>query len=73
MRPAEIALATILATSAIYGACLGQEPTKAGIYILHSAAQGSCPALDWRVVVKVDGAVAGMVSWDEMRSIAQVT
>ncbi len=72
MRPAAIALATILAISGTEGASLGEEATKAGLYVLHSAPQGNCPALDWHVVVKVDGTVAGMVSWDEMRSIAQV-
>ena len=72
MRPTAMILGTMLATIASCGACLGEEATKAGIYILHSAAQGNCPALDWHVVVKVDGTVAGMVSWDEMRSIAQV-
>jgi hypothetical protein len=72
MRPAAITLATILATSATDGVCLGEEAVKTGIYMLHSAAQGDCPALDWHVLVKVDGTVAGMVSWDEMRSFAQV-
>ncbi len=72
MRPAAITLATILATSVTYGASMGEEAVKAGIYMLHSAAQGNCPPLDWHVVVKVDGTVAGVVSWDEMRSIAHV-
>ena len=65
MRPTTMILGTMLATIASCGACSGEEATKAGIYILHSAAQGNCPALDWHVVVKVDGTVAGMVSWDE--------
>src|SRR5690349_14158581 len=72
MRAATITLAAILTTSATFGGCLGGEATKAGIYMLHSAAQGTCPALDWHVVLKVDGTVAGMISWDEMRSMAQV-
>lgn len=72
MRPTAIIVATILTTSIMYCACLAEEASKAGLYVLHSAAQGNCPALDWHVVVKVDGTIAGMVSWDEMRSMAQV-
>jgi hypothetical protein len=67
-----IAAAT-LAVTAVLGVTSAQEMPNGGTYILHSAAQGDCPALDWHVVVDVDGSVAGMISWNEMRSMAQVT
>ena len=40
------------------------------LYAFHSTAQGSCPALDWHVVVGPQNTLSGMLSWDNMKSVA---
>jgi hypothetical protein len=42
-------------------------------YSFHSRAQGSCPALDWHVAVGQNGALSGMIAWDDMKAMAQAT
>jgi hypothetical protein len=45
----------------------------AGIaYIFHSAPTGSCPALDWHVVMSDDHTLLGMIAWDNMKAMARV-
>jgi hypothetical protein len=43
------------------------------IYVLHSGPEGGCPHMDWHVVVEPDGDVAGMISWNDMKTIARLT
>jgi hypothetical protein len=43
------------------------------LYAFHSTAQGSCPALDWHVVVGPQNTLSGMLSWDNMKSVAHAT
>jgi hypothetical protein len=43
------------------------------IYVLHSGTEGGCPHLDWLIIVEPDGDVAGMISWNDMKTIAQLT
>ena len=43
------------------------------IYVLHSSATGSCPSLDWHIVVERNDVLAGMVAWDNMRTMARAT
>src|SRR5579871_3983449 len=43
------------------------------IYVLHSAATGACPSLDWHIVVERNDVLAGMVAWDNMRTMARAT
>jgi hypothetical protein len=43
------------------------------IYVLHSSATGSCPSLDWHIVVERNDVLAGMVAWDNMRSMGRAT
>ena len=42
------------------------------VYIFHSAPTGSCPVLDWHVVVSNDHTLSGMIAWDNMKSMARV-
>jgi hypothetical protein len=43
------------------------------IYVLHSSAIGACPSLDWHIVVERNDVLAGMVAWDNMRTMARAT
>jgi len=51
-----------------------QSPPPPGrIYTFHSTAQGGCPALDWHIVTGVNGALSGMIAWDDMKAVAKAT
>jgi hypothetical protein len=43
------------------------------IYALHSRAVGACPSLDWHIVLEPNGILAGMISWNGMKTMAGVT
>jgi hypothetical protein len=43
------------------------------VYAFHSSPQGGCPALDWHVVVEQGGVLAGMISWNNMQSMARTS
>src|SRR5438309_2241879 len=43
------------------------------IYTLHSKAEGACPSLDWHIVVEPNGVLAGMIAWDDMKTLARAT
>jgi hypothetical protein len=50
-----------------------QELPPGRVYILHSAAQAGCPALDWHIVLQAGGILDGMVSWNNMQSFARAS
>jgi len=50
-----------------------QPPPPGRVYVFHSSAQGGCPALDWHIVVGVNGALSGMIAWDDMKAMAHAT
>ena len=52
------------------GAGLSQVP-EGRIYVLHSPAVGACPSLDWHIVVEPNDVLAGVIAWDDMRTIAR--
>ena len=68
---ATAALLAIGGTSAAY-AQAGQAIAPGTVYSLHTAATGSCPALDWHLVVGEGGALSGMIAWNNMKSMAHV-
>jgi hypothetical protein len=75
---ARILLATMTVGALSAGAMLttahAQLPPAPGtLFVLHSTAQGACPALDWHVVVGEGGTLSGMISWNGMKSVANVT
>jgi hypothetical protein len=43
------------------------------VWAVHSPATASCPALEWHLVAAEGGVINGMVSWNGMKSMAQVT
>ena len=61
-----------LAISAISGVVFAQLP-PGRIYAFDSSANGSCPPIDWHIVVGPNNTFTGMISWDGMKSLAHIT
>ena len=66
-------IAAGLAIAATCGVASAQALPPGRVYSFHSSAQGSCPALDWHLVVQSNGNLAGMISWNNMESMAHAT
>ena len=65
-------VAATLALSAV--AAWAQEAVPDDrVYVLHSAAQGTCPALDWHIVASPDGVLSGMFALPDRKMIAAVS
>jgi hypothetical protein len=63
-----------VALAAASGSAWAQTtPPPGRIYVFHSTAQGGCPALDWHIVTGVNGALSGMIAWDDMKAMAKAT
>jgi hypothetical protein len=76
MLSAKLIGATALAIVAACGVASAQG-TPAGtdlpdgrIYAFHSNAKNGCRALDWHIVVGANNTLSGMISWDDMKSVA---
>lgn len=72
-RIAKATSAAVCVFTAWTGATLAQGVTAVpagSYYSFHSTAQGGCPALDWHVVVGLNGALSGMIAWNNMQSMA---
>jgi hypothetical protein len=48
-------------------------PPEGRIYALHSQAIGGCPSLDWYMLVETNDIVAGMIAWDDMKTMFRAT
>jgi hypothetical protein len=77
MRTRILVIATMAAAAFNAGAMLNtahaQVPAPGTLFVYHSTAQGACPALDWHVVVGENGALSGMVAWNDMKTVARVS
>ena len=62
-----------LAVTLVCGAALAQTVPEGRVYTFHSAPRGTCPSLDWHVVVGTGGTLNGMISWNDMQSMAHAT
>lgn len=58
---------------AMSGAASAQALPQGRLYAFHSRAQAGCPALDWHVVAAAGNALVGMISWNNMQSVARAT
>jgi hypothetical protein len=66
----------IAATSAAFGLWLGAavaQVPQGRVYVLHSPAAGACPSLDWHIVVEPNDILAGLIAWDDMKTMARAT
>jgi hypothetical protein len=68
-----IIVAGALASTMLCGSVSAQQAPAGRVYVFHSTAQASCPALDWHVVVAGDDSLSGMIAWDDMKAIARVS
>jgi hypothetical protein len=50
-----------------------QQLPPGRVYVFHSTAQSSCPALDWHVVLTPDGTLDGVIAWNNMQSLARAS
>jgi hypothetical protein len=50
-----------------------QQLPPGRVYVFHSTAQSSCPALDWHVVLTEDGTLDGVIAWNSMQSLAHAS
>ena len=72
MQIARVLTVVALALAASLGVASAQVP-EGRLYAFHSGAQHSCPSLDWHVVVGPNNTLSGMISWDNMKSMAHAT
>ena len=49
-----------------------QTSAKDTLYDARTQPQGSCPAMDWHVVVHPDKSVNGVIGWDNFKHIAHI-
>ncbi len=73
MRLLKTISASALAIAAACGVASAQGMPEGRVYTFHSGAQAGCPALDWHVVVGANGALSGMIAWDNMQKMAHAT
>jgi hypothetical protein len=62
---------TVLALSTKLAFAQGNVPGDR-VYALHSAAQGSCPSLNWHIVLRPDGVISGTFGSDNPKMVAMV-
>lgn len=48
-------------------------PAVGRLYAFHSDARGGCPPIDWHVVLQEGGVLVGMISWNNMKSMAHAS
>ena len=73
MHIAKVFTVSALALTASLGVASAQVFPEGRVYMFHSRAQGSCPALDWHVVIGPNNTLNGMIAWDDMKTIAHAT
>jgi hypothetical protein len=73
MRSLKMLAVSGLVIAATCGVAAAQSLPDGRIYAFRSKASGGCPALDWHVTVGANNALSGMISWDDMKSMAKVT
>ncbi len=54
-------------------ASVAQTLPPGRIYVFHSDPHGSCPELDWHVVLESNDVLTGMISWDNQQHVARAT
>src|SRR6476659_7092200 len=63
-----------LLTAVLLSPAQAQAPgSKDMLYATSTVAKGSCPGMDWHIVVHSDKTVNGMVGWDEAKHMVHLT
>jgi hypothetical protein len=73
MNALKLVAAGVLAITGTCGVASAQDLPEGRVFAFHSRAQRGCPALDWHIVSGANGALSGMISWDNMKSMAKAT
>ncbi len=45
---------------------------NSGLYVLHTPASGTCPSLDWHILLQPNGSLSGFAAWDQMKHMARL-
>ncbi len=72
----QMSVGRLIAVTSAFGVWLGAavaQVPEGRIYVLHSTAAGACPSLDWHIVVEPNDILAGLIAWDNMRTMARAT
>ena len=65
--------ATVIAMAIMGGTAAAQQSQEDRIFTFHANASGSCPDLDWHVVLAPDDTVSGIIGWQHMQLLVRVT
>lgn len=68
-----IAGLVLAAAVPVCSASASAQQGKPALYAFHTDSLGSCPGLDWHVVVTPAGAISGFVAWDHMKHMATLS
>ena len=64
--------AVALAITIMAGNAAAQR-TEDEVFTFRANAKGTCPSLDWHLVVAPDNSVTGMIGWQNMQLLVRVT
>jgi hypothetical protein len=68
-----VAAGAVVVTATCNMALAQQVAPEGRVYTFHSRPAGQCPSLDWHVVVGENNTLSGMVAWNNMKSMANVS
>jgi hypothetical protein len=68
-----IGMIGLAAAAPLSSAVAADSVMRGALYPFHSNPTGTCPGLDWHVVVGADNSVTGMVAWDRMKHFASLS
>jgi hypothetical protein len=68
-----VAAGAVVATATCTMALAQQVAPEGRVYVFHSRPAGQCPSLDWHVVVGNNNMLSGVVAWNDMKSMANVS
>jgi hypothetical protein len=68
-----VAAGAVVVTATCNLALAQQVAPEGRVYVFHSKPAGQCPSLDWHVVVGDNNTLSGIVAWNNMKSMANVS
>jgi len=79
-RICAVIMAAALFSGGGLNAALAQQPAQqpadplyGRVYSFHSQASGTCPSLDWHMVVESNGTLSGLIGTDNMSTVFRVS
>ncbi|MGA8191766.1 MAG: hypothetical protein WB902_00150 [Acetobacteraceae bacterium] len=68
-----VAAGAVVVTATCNMALAQQVAPEGRVYVFHSRPAGQCPSLDWHVVVGENNTLSGIVAWNNMKNMANVS